>query len=179
MTRKALENAAVVVAASGGSTNGGLHLPAIAHEAGIDFDLQDVCEIFRRTPYIADLKPAGRYVMRDLHDAGGVPMLMRALLDGGYLHGDCLTVTGKTIAENLADVSFDPDQPVVRPTVGPDHQLGRRGRSQGLARAGGRDRQGGGAQEAEVPRAGALLRYRRGRHGGGPGARAIGKARCW
>jgi dihydroxy-acid dehydratase len=119
VTRKALENAAVVVAASGGSTNGGLHLPAIAHEAGIDFDLQDVCEIFRRTPYIADLKPAGRYVMRDLHDAGGVPLLMKALLDGGYLHGDCLTVTGKTIAENLADVTFDPDQPVVRPTSDP------------------------------------------------------------
>ena len=119
VTREALENAAVVVAASGGSTNGGLHLPAIAHEAGIDFDLHDVCEIFRRTPYIADLKPAGRYVMRDLHDAGGVPMLMRALLDGGYLHGDCLTVTGKTIAENLADVTFDPDQPVVRPTSDP------------------------------------------------------------
>jgi dihydroxy-acid dehydratase len=119
VTRKALENAAVMVAASGGSTNGGLHLPAIAHEAGIDFDLQDVCDIFRRTPYIADLKPAGKYVMRDLHDAGGVPMLMRALLDGGYLHGDCLTVTGKTIAENLADVTFDPDQPVVRPTSDP------------------------------------------------------------
>jgi dihydroxy-acid dehydratase len=119
VTRKALENAAVVVAASGGSTNGGLHLPAIAHEAGIDFDLQDVCEIFRRTPYIADLKPAGKYVMRDLHDAGGVPMLMRALLDGGYLHGDCVTVTGKTIAENLADVTFDPGQAVVRSTSDP------------------------------------------------------------
>jgi dihydroxy-acid dehydratase len=119
VTRKSLENAAVVVAASGGSTNGGLHLPAIAHEAGIDFDLHDVCEIFRRTPYIADLKPAGQYVMRDLHDVGGVPMLMKALLDGGYLHGDCLTVTGKTIAENLADVTFNPDQPVVRPTSNP------------------------------------------------------------
>ncbi len=119
VTREALENAAVVVAASGGSTNGGLHLPAIAHEAGIEFDLHDVCAIFRRTPYIADLKPAGKYVMRDLHDAGGVPLLMKALLDGGYLHGDCLTVTGRTIAENLADVSFDPDQPVVRPTSNP------------------------------------------------------------
>jgi dihydroxy-acid dehydratase len=119
VTRKALENAAVVVAASGGSTNGGLHLPAIAHEAGIDFDLHDVCAIFRRTPYIADLKPAGRYVMRDLHDVGGVPMLMKALLDGGYLHGDCLTVTGRTIAENLAQVTFDPDQPVIRPTSDP------------------------------------------------------------
>jgi dihydroxy-acid dehydratase len=119
VTREALENAAVVVAASGGSTNGGLHLPAIAHEAGIEFDLHDVCAIFRKTPYIADLKPAGQYVMRDLHDVGGVPLLMKALLDGGYLHGDCLTVTGKTIAENLAEVRFDPDQPVVRPTSRP------------------------------------------------------------
>jgi dihydroxy-acid dehydratase len=119
VTRRSLENAARVVAASGGSTNGGLHLPAIAHEAGIDFDLHDVCEIFRSTPYIADLKPAGRYVMRDLHDAGGVPMLMKALLDGGYLHGDCVTVTGRTVAENLAHVAFDPDQPVVRPTSDP------------------------------------------------------------
>jgi dihydroxy-acid dehydratase len=119
VTRRSLENAARVVAASGGSTNGGLHLPAIAHEAGIEFDLHDVCEIFRSTPYIADLKPAGRYVMRDLHDAGGVPLLMRALLDGGYLHGDCVTVTGKTIAENLAEVTFNPDQPVVRPTADP------------------------------------------------------------
>ena len=119
VTRRSLENAARVVAASGGSTNGGLHLPAIAHEAGIDFDLMDVCKIFRKTPYIADLKPAGRYVMRDLHDAGGVPMLMKALLDGGYLHGDCVTVTGKTIAENLANVAFDPDQPVIRPASEP------------------------------------------------------------
>ena len=94
----------MVVAASGGSTNAALHLPAIAHEAGIDFDLHDVGEIFKRTPYIADLKPGGRYVMKDLHDVGGVPVLMKALLDGGYLHGDCMTVTGKTIAENLASV---------------------------------------------------------------------------
>ncbi len=117
VTRRSLENAARVVAASGGSTNGGLHLPAIANEAGIDFDLEDVCEIFRSTPYIADLKPAGKYVMRDLHDAGGVPMLMKALLDGGYLDGDCITVTGKTIAENLAALTFDPDQPVIRPVA--------------------------------------------------------------
>jgi dihydroxy-acid dehydratase len=124
VTRRALENAAVVVAASGGSTNAGLHLPAIAHEAGIDFDLDDVCAIFRRTPYIADLKPAGQYVMRDLHDAGGVPMLMRALLDGGYLHGDCITVTGKKIAENLADVRFNPDQLVIRGTAAPISPVG-------------------------------------------------------
>ena len=109
VTRKALENAAMVVAASGGSTNAGLHLPAIAHEAGIDFDLHDVCEIFTRTPYIADLKPGGRYVAKDLYDVGGVPVLMKALLDGGYLHGDCITVTGKTIAENLKNVDI-PDR---------------------------------------------------------------------
>ncbi|MFO1047419.1 MAG: dihydroxy-acid dehydratase [Geminicoccaceae bacterium] len=119
VTRRSLENAARVVAASGGSTNGGLHLPAIAHECGIEFDLHDVAAIFRETPYIADLKPAGRYVMKDLAEAGGVPLLMKALLDGGYLHGDCITVTGRTIAENLADVSFDSRQDVVRPTSAP------------------------------------------------------------
>jgi dihydroxy-acid dehydratase len=119
VTRKALENAAMVVAASGGSTNGALHLPAIAHEAGIDFDLHAVAAIFKRTPYIADMKPGGRYVAKDLFDIGGVPVLMRALLDGGYLHGDCLTVTGKTVAENLAGVSLPKNQDVVRPTSAP------------------------------------------------------------
>src|SRR5690348_11608329 len=110
VTRKSLENAAMVVAASGGSTNAGLHLPAIAHEAGIEFSLHDVCEIFRKTPYIADLKPGGRYVAKDMYEVGGVPVLMKALLDGGYLHGDCMTVTGKTIAENLASVAFPTNQ---------------------------------------------------------------------
>jgi dihydroxy-acid dehydratase len=119
VTRQALENAATVVAASGGSTNAALHLPAIAHEAGIDFDLEAVCEIFRRTPYIADLKPAGRYVAKDLYEVGGVPVLMKALFDGGYLHGDCLTVTGRTVAENLAHVVFPEGQDVVRPTSRP------------------------------------------------------------
>jgi dihydroxy-acid dehydratase len=119
VTRKALENAAMVVAASGGSTNGALHLPAIAHEVGIDFDLHAVAAIFKRTPYIADMKPGGRYVAKDLFDIGGVPVLMRALLDGGYLHGDCLTVTGKTVAENLAGVSLPKNQDVVRPTSSP------------------------------------------------------------
>ena len=118
VTRKALENAARVVAASGGSTNAALHLPALAHECGIRFDLHDVAAIFRDTPYIADLKPAGRYVMRDLHDFGGVPMLMRALLDGGYLHGDCVTVSGRTIAEDLEGVGFEPN-PIVRTTNDP------------------------------------------------------------
>src|SRR5262247_1145069 len=119
VTRKALENAAMVVAASGGSTNAGLHLPAIAHEAGIEFDLHDVAEVFKRTPYIASLKPGGKYVAKDLFEIGGVPVLMRALLDGGYLHGDCLTVTGKTIAENLRKVRVPRNQDVVRPTSNP------------------------------------------------------------
>ncbi len=119
VTRKALENAATVVAASGGSTNAGLHLPAIANEIGIDFDLDDVCAIFRRTPYIADLKPAGRYVAKDVYEVGGVPVLLKALLDGGYLHGDCMTVTGRTLAENLADVVFPTDQDVIRPITAP------------------------------------------------------------
>jgi dihydroxy-acid dehydratase len=119
VTREALENAATVVAASGGSTNAGLHLPAIAHEAGIDFDLDDVCAIFRRTPYIADLKPAGRYVAKDLFEAGGVPALLKALHDGGFIHGDCLTVTGRTMAENLAGVVLPAGQQVIRPTSDP------------------------------------------------------------
>ncbi|MFQ5974272.1 MAG: dihydroxy-acid dehydratase [Alphaproteobacteria bacterium] len=116
VTREALENAAVVVAASGGSTNAALHLPAIAHEAGIEFGLDEVAAIFRRTPYIADLQPAGKYVAKDLYDAGGVPILIKALLDGGHLHGDGLTVSGKTLAENHADVVFPTDQDVVYPT---------------------------------------------------------------
>jgi len=119
VTRKAIENAAMVIAAAGGSTNGGLHLPALANEVGIAFDLHDFGEISKRTPLIGDLKPAGRYVMKDLHDIGGVPVLMKALLDGGYLHRDCLTVTGRTIAENLQDVVFPKDQDVVRPTSAP------------------------------------------------------------
>jgi dihydroxy-acid dehydratase len=119
VTRKALENAATIIAAAGGSTNGGLHLPAIANEAGIEFDLHDFGEICKRTPYIGDLKPGGRYVMKDLHDVGGVPVLMKALLDGGYLHGDCVTVTGRTIAENLQGVVFPTGQDVVHPTARP------------------------------------------------------------
>ncbi|MGE3992640.1 dihydroxy-acid dehydratase [Pseudorhodoplanes sp.] len=119
VTRKSLENAAATVAASGGSTNAALHLPAIANEAGIDFTLFDVAEVFKRTPYIADLKPGGRYVAKDLFEAGGIPLVMKALLDGGYLHGDCMTVTGRTIAENLKSVKWNPDQDVVRPASKP------------------------------------------------------------
>lgn len=114
-TRKAFENAAVVVGATGGSTNAGLHLPAMAHEAGIRFTMDDVVEIMRRTPYIADLKPGGKYVAFDVHKIGGIPVVLKALLDAGLLHGDCLTVTGKTLAENLKDVVFPTDQDVVYP----------------------------------------------------------------
>jgi dihydroxy-acid dehydratase len=119
VTRKALENAAAVVAASGGSTNAALHLPAIAHECGITFDLFDVAEVFKRTPYVADLKPGGRYVAKDLFEAGGVPLLMKTLLDHGFLHGECMTVTGRTIAENMKRVAWNPDQDVVRPADRP------------------------------------------------------------
>jgi dihydroxy-acid dehydratase len=119
VTRKALENAATVVAASGGSTNAALHLPALAHEVGLEFDIHEVAKIFRRTPYIADLKPGGRFVAKDLFEVGGVPVLMKVLLDGGFLHGDCMTVTGRSIAENLADVVVPEDQEVVRPLSNP------------------------------------------------------------
>jgi dihydroxy-acid dehydratase len=119
VTRRSLENAAMAVAASGGSTNAALHLPAIAHEAGIPFDLFDVAEIFRRTPYIADLKPGGRYVAKDLFEVGGIPLILKALLDGGFLHGDCMTVTGRTMAENLASVQWNAEQDVVRRTDSP------------------------------------------------------------
>ncbi len=115
VTMKSLENAAIVVGATGGSTNAGLHLPAIAHEAGLSFTLDDVAAIMRRTPYIADLKPGGKYVALDVHNVGGIPIIIKALLDAGLLHGDCLTVTGKTLAENHKDVVFPTDQDVIRP----------------------------------------------------------------
>ncbi len=113
VTRKALENAARVVAATGGSTNAALHLPAMAHEAGIDFDLHEVARIFRSTPYIADLMPGGKYTAVDLFSVGGIPVVMKEMLDNGLLHGDCLTVTGKTLAENLKKVKFPENQKVV------------------------------------------------------------------
>jgi dihydroxy-acid dehydratase len=124
VTRKALENAAAVVAASGGSTNAALHLPAIAHECGIDFDLFDVAEIFKKTPYVADLKPGGRYVAKDMFEAGGIPLLMKTLLDNGYLHGDCMTVTGRTMAENLKSVKWNDKQDVVHPANKPMTKTG-------------------------------------------------------
>ncbi|ESW91684.1 MULTISPECIES: dihydroxy-acid dehydratase [unclassified Mesorhizobium] len=124
VTLKALENAATVVSATGGSTNAALHLPAIAHEAGIKFDLFDVAAIFEKTPYIADLKPGGKYVAKDMFEAGGIPLLMKTLLDHGYLHGDCMTVTGRTLAENMEHVAWNDSQDVVRPANRPITQTG-------------------------------------------------------
>jgi len=113
VTRKSLENAAAIVAATGGSTNAVLHLPAMANECGIDFDIFEIEKIFKKTPYIADMKPGGKYVAKDLFEVGGMQMILKVLLDAGYIHGDCLTVTGKTMAENLADIKFNEDQDVV------------------------------------------------------------------
>ncbi|THD36653.1 MAG: dihydroxy-acid dehydratase [Sphingomonas sp.] len=112
-TRAAFINAARVVAATGGSTNAALHLPAMASEAGIDFDLFDVAEAFRSTPYIANLKPGGQYVAKDMYEAGGVYMLMKTMLDNGLLDGECLTVTGRTLGENIAEVTWNPNQKVI------------------------------------------------------------------
>jgi dihydroxy-acid dehydratase len=118
-TREAFENAAMVVAATGGSTNAGLHLPAMANECGIKFYLDDVVEVMRRTPYLCDLKPGGQFVAKAMGEAGGVPMLLKTLLDAGLLHGDCMTVTGKTHRENLKDVKWRDDQKVIYPVSNP------------------------------------------------------------
>ena len=124
VTLDSLENAARAVAASGGSTNAALHLPAMAHEAGIKFDLFDVAEIFRSTPYIADLKPGGKFVAKDLYEAGGVPVLLKALADGGFLNMNCLTVTGKTLKENLENIKFSDNQRVIRNISNPITKTG-------------------------------------------------------
>ena len=119
VTRKSLENAATIVSATGGSTNAALHLPAIAHECGIKFNLDDVVDIFKRTPYLADLKPGGQYVAKDVYEAGGVPIIIKTLHEGGFIHGDCMTVTGKTMAENLENIKFNNEQKVIRPHNNP------------------------------------------------------------
>ncbi len=118
-TREAFVNAARIVAATGGSTNGALHLPAMAHEAGISFDLFDVAEAFKTTPYMADLQPGGQFVARDMYDAGGVYMLMKSLLAEGLLFGECMTVTGKTLGENIDEITWNPDQKVIYPATAP------------------------------------------------------------
>ncbi|MGY6634335.1 MAG: dihydroxy-acid dehydratase [Alkalilacustris sp.] len=124
VTRKALENAARVVACTGGSTNAGLHLPAIAHEAGIDFDLMDVCDIFRDTPYFVDLKPGGNYVAKDLYEAGGVPVVMKELRKAGLIHEDCMTATGRTMGEELDRVTREADGRVIYPSASPITKTG-------------------------------------------------------
>ena len=118
-TIQAFENAARIVAATGGSTNGALHLPAMAHEAGLEFDLFDVAEIFKTTPYMADLKPGGNYVAKDMYEAGGIYMLMKSLMQEGMLHGNCLTVTGKTLGENIEEITWNPDQKVIHAANAP------------------------------------------------------------
>jgi dihydroxy-acid dehydratase len=118
-TREAFENAARIVAATGGSTNAALHLPAMAHEAGIDLDLFDVAEFFKTTPYMADLKPGGQFVAKDMYEAGGVYMLMKSMLGEGLLHGNCMTVTGKTLGENIQEITWNPNQKVIYPATAP------------------------------------------------------------
>ncbi len=124
VTRKSLENAARIVACTGGSTNAGLHLPAIAHEAGIDFDLFDVCDIFHDTPYFVDLKPGGKYVAKDLYEVGGVPVVMKELRKIGLMHEDCITATGRTMGEELDRIEHDADGRVIYPAATPITQTG-------------------------------------------------------
>lgn len=126
LTRKAFENAISVIMAVGGSTNSVLHLLAIANTIGVDLTIDDFETIRQRVPVICDLKPSGRYVATDLHKAGGIPQVMKMLLDHGLLHGDCLTITGKTVAETLADIPSEPspDQDVIRPWDKPMYEKG-------------------------------------------------------
>jgi dihydroxy-acid dehydratase len=124
VTRKSLENAARVVACTGGSTNAGLHLPAIAHEAGIEFDLFDVCDIFHDTPYFVDMKPGGQFVAKDLYEAGGVPVVMKELRKIGLIHEDCMTATGKTMGEELDLIEREADGRVIYPAASPITKTG-------------------------------------------------------
>ena len=161
-TRDAFENAARIVAATGGSTNGALHLPAMASECGIEFDLFDVAEIFKSTPYIADLKPGGKYVAKDMYEAGGVYMVMKTLLAEGLLDGDCLTVTGKTLGENIEEITWNPDQKVIYDAKTPITPTGGVVGLQRHPRARWRDREGRGHAPPAVPRPGAGVRMRGG-----------------
>ena len=124
VTRKSLENAARIVACTGGSTNAGLHLPAIAAEAGIDFDLSDVCDIFRDTPYFVDLKPGGKYVAKDLYEAGGVPVVLKELRKAGLIHEDCMTASGRVIGEELDMIKGEADNRVIYSVENPITKTG-------------------------------------------------------
>ena len=161
VTRKSLENACAAVAATGGSTNAGLHLPAIAHEAGIRFTLDDVAEVFQRTPLIADLQPGGEYLARDLHYAGGVAAVLKALLDGGYLHGDALALSGRTLAAELAAAPGARRQRRAPGVVAHPSDRRRRG-AEGQPLPGRRPHQDRRAQVARLRRPRARLRVRGG-----------------
>ena len=124
VTRKSLENAARIVACTGGSTNAGLHLPAIAHEAGIEFDLDDVCEIFRDTPYFVDLKPGGQFVAKDLYEVGGVPVVMKELRKAGLIHEECITASGEAMGEALDRIEGEADGRVIHPVETPITKTG-------------------------------------------------------
>ena len=125
VTRKAVENAVAVIMATGGSTNAVLHFLAITHAAGLDWTIEDFEHVRQRTPVLCDLKPSGQYLAVDLHRAGGIPAVMKELLKAGLLHGDCITITGKTVAENLADVpDLQPGNPVIRPVSQPLYAQG-------------------------------------------------------
>jgi dihydroxy-acid dehydratase len=149
VTLKSLENAARVVACTGGSTNAGLHLPAIAHEAGIEFFLDDVCEIFRDTPYFVDLKPGGQYVAKDLYEVGGVPVVMKELRKAGLIHEDCMTATGRTMGEELDLIEREADGKVIYPIDDADHQDRRRRGPEGQPCPRRRHREGRGHERGE------------------------------
>ena len=153
MTKAAFENAIAVVMALGGSTNAVLHLLAIAHEARVELELDDFNKVGARVPHVADMKPHGKFHMADLDRVGGVQVVMQQLLDAGLLHGDCLTVTGKTVAENLADLAPPaPDGVVVHPLSDPDPRAGRHRDPARIARAEGERREGRGHRPAALRR---------------------------
>ena len=168
LTREAFENAIAVVMAFGGSTNAVLHLLAIAHEARVPLEIDDFARIGARVPHLANVKPFGEYVMTDVDRVGGVPVVMKTLLDAGLLHGDCLTVTGRTVADNLAHIAPpDPDGKVVRALQEPIHRTGGHHDSQGLARARGCGRQVSRFRRVGLPGPGPGLRRRARRDGRG------------
>ena len=169
-TRKAFENAARVVACTGGSTNAGLHLPAMAHEAGIDFTLEDVCDIFRDTPYFVDLKPGGQYVAKDLYEAGGVPVIMKELRKAGLVHEDCMTATGRTIGEEIDAVAYEADGKVIYSVENPitKHQM-----FTGPARCFENEEEAFAAVQARTYKEGEVLVIRNEGPAGGPGMREM------
>ena len=180
MTKEAFENAIAVTMALGGSTNAVLHLLAIANEARVDLELDDFNKVAARVPHLADTKPHGKYHMADLDRIGGVPVVMAELLEAGLLHGDCLTVTGKTVAENLAAIDPPGSRRGRGPRAGRPHpHPGRDRRAHRLARPEGSRGQGGGDRPAELRRHGPGLRRRGPGHGGHPGRRRSSPTPWW